>query len=68
MTKIPADHINAELRKMGRVIDDADDVELEWQEGELGLRIKWPDGLRAFVGTGPLATAVVESFLDKRRQ
>lgn len=64
---IPVDHLNTELRRIGRGLDGAAILCQAWKDGEYGLQVAWPDGHCAFVGMGPVASAVVESQLDGRR-
>jgi hypothetical protein len=59
--KLPSDHFNAELRKLGRGLGANDATEVEWRADEIGLRITWADGFSAFVGLGPMVTAIIES-------
>lgn len=61
-TRIPTEHFNAELRKIGRRFEDAD-ARQEWRGAEFGLRLLWPDGRSEFVGFGPTGTAMVEKWL-----
>lgn len=60
-THIPVEHLNAELRKLGRGMDNATIVSHGWQGDQYGLQMVWADGYSTFVGLGSLATAVLES-------
>lgn len=60
-THIPVDHLNNELRKLGRRMDDATIVNHGWNGDEYGLQVAWADGYCTFVSFGPLGTAVLES-------
>lgn len=66
MTSIPTDHLNSELRKLGRWMDDAEIIGHGWKDNEYGLQIVWADGFSAFVGMGPVASAQIEAF-DSRK-
>lgn len=64
---LPVEYLNSELRRMGRWLDGASIICQAWKDGEFGLQMAWPDGHCAFVGMGPVATAVAESWLDSKR-
>lgn len=61
MTSIPTDHLNSELRKLGRWLDDAEIIGHGWKDNEYGLQIVWADGFGTFIGMGPMASALIES-------
>lgn len=65
--KLPSDHFNAELRKLGRGFSATEETEIEWRDDELGLRVTWPDGFSAFVGLGPMVTAIIQSDLESHK-
>lgn len=57
--QLPVDHLNAELRRMGRSLDGATILSAGWKRGEYGLQILWPDGHCQFLGMGPVATDAI---------
>ncbi|WP_407352026.1 hypothetical protein [Luteimonas sp. R10] len=65
VTKLPVDHFNKEMRRLGREIPD--DATQAWRNGEWGLRMTWPDGFSTWVSFGPEATAIVELYLGETR-
>jgi hypothetical protein len=61
-THLPVDDLNANLRRLGRSLD-ADALKRQgWNGDEYGLYMTWSDGFSAFVGFGPVATAMVEGW------
>lgn len=61
--KLPMDHFNAELARMGRSLNDATILAPYWLDDELGLIIAWPDCLK-FVGLGPEASIMVRVWRE----
>ena len=57
----PVDVLNANLRRLGRDLSDATITGQQWQGNEYGLQIVWADGFAAFVGFGPIASAMVDA-------
>lgn len=62
VTKLPVEHINAELKKIGRNTDDATFGLPGWDGGELTVLVIWPDGFSARVSMGPVASALIEKW------
>lgn len=59
-TNLPADHLKAELRKIGRNVADADFAMDGWDGDELMVLVTWPDGFSARISMGPIASAMIE--------
>lgn len=60
VTKLPVDHFNSELRKIGRWLDDAELSQDGWDGDELMILVTWPDGFSARISMGPIASAMIE--------
>lgn len=65
VTKLPVEHINAELKKIGRNTENAEFQIGGWQGEELMLLVSWPDGFSATVSIGPVASAMVQRTTSK---
>ncbi|SSW73262.1 hypothetical protein AVE30378_05624 [Achromobacter veterisilvae] len=59
-TKLPADHLKAELRKIGRNVERANFAMDGWDGDELMVLVAWPDGFSARISMGPVASAMIE--------
>ncbi len=59
-TMLPADHLKAELCKIGRNVADANFAMDGWDGDELMILVTWPDGTSARVSMGPIASAMIE--------
>lgn len=55
-THLPVDHLNAELRKLGRSLADCSDAAAAWQGDQFGINVTWPDGFKKFVAMGQEAS------------
>ena len=59
--QLPMDDVNANLRKVGRAIEQSTECHCEWRDGEYGFQATWPDGFSAWIGFGELASATIEA-------
>lgn len=66
VTKLPVEHINAELKKIGRNTENAEFQIAGWQGEELMFLVSWPDGFSATVSIGSVASALVQRTATKR--
>lgn len=61
-TPIPVDEFNANLRVIGRSLDDASVGPHEWRNGEYVINFTWSDGFKAWIGLGEVGTVAIESY------
>lgn len=60
-TRLPVDILQRNLQRAGRDLRDAVCLALEWRGAELGIIATWQDGATAWLGMGPIASAMVEA-------
>lgn len=64
--RIPVDGLNANLRKLGRRLDNAQVLAHRWDGEEYGLHLIWRDGFTTFVGFGLEASAQLATLAAAR--
>lgn len=64
---LPMDHFTDEMTRIGRAVYEDTKFEQRWEGDEYGVQVTWADGFSAFAGFGPIATAMIEAYYDKRR-
>ena len=58
--QLPVEYLQAEIRKLGRPLDDAELSQDGWDGDELMILVTWPDGFSARISMGPIASAMIE--------
>lgn len=66
-THLPVAHLNTELQKLGRKIDDAIVLCHFWQGDDYRLQLIWGDGLVASVGLGPEASKLIAECIERQK-
>lgn len=64
---LSVEDFNANLRRLGRWLDDATITGHGWQGDEYCLHIIWSDGFKTLVGFGPEASAQIEGYGQRQR-